>query len=238
MAIRFYDKALVEKIQKWIADPNLRILKPNETTRLFQTLADLGDDKPIQLPVISIQRDPTINVTIPTKRPMTFNGVKISDYTGDELPDKINIMHLDAIPIEINYQIDIYTRKYEEGDEYIRNFIFNFVNYPRMTVTIPYNGANIEHVCYTRLNSTVSDNSDVPNKLFPDQFTRWTMNIRIDDAYLFSVPVSEAAKIGQVKMNIDSGDTDSEDSYIKLVVEDETTSDRTEELVFSDRDKQ
>ena len=34
MAVNFYDEALVKKIQGWITDPNLRILKPNETTRL------------------------------------------------------------------------------------------------------------------------------------------------------------------------------------------------------------
>ena len=54
MAIRYYDKALVEKITKWVKDPNMRILKPEEVTRLFQQTADINNDKPISLPLIAI----------------------------------------------------------------------------------------------------------------------------------------------------------------------------------------
>ena len=32
--------------------------------------------------------------------------------------------HLNAVPITLKYQIDIYTRYQEEADEYVRNFIF------------------------------------------------------------------------------------------------------------------
>jgi len=34
----------------------------------------------------------------------------------------------------------------------------------------------------------VSDNSDIPERLIKDQFTRMSLKINIDDAYLFSVP--------------------------------------------------
>ena len=30
MGVRFYDEAIANKIQKWIKDPNMVILKPNE----------------------------------------------------------------------------------------------------------------------------------------------------------------------------------------------------------------
>ena len=40
MAIRFYDKALSAKIESWIKDPNMTILKPDEVTRLLQIQAD------------------------------------------------------------------------------------------------------------------------------------------------------------------------------------------------------
>ena len=63
-------------------------------------------------------------------------------------------------------------RRFEEGDEYLRNFVFNFVNYPKMTIMLPYNDANIEHICYTRLDNTLSDTSNISQKLFPDAFTR------------------------------------------------------------------
>lgn len=188
MAVRFYDEAIVNKIQKWIKDPNMVILKPNEVGRLFQVRADQKNDQPLTLPLISISRDPTINMDISTKRNLTFDGLKV----GSDIKESVQ---LGAIPIGITYQIDIYTQRYEEGDEYLRNFIFNFVNHPKMKILIPYNGSNIEHVCYTRLNTSATDNSDVSEKLFPDEFTRWTLQVEIHDAYLFSVPVKENAKV-------------------------------------------
>lgn len=231
MAIRFYDDALAEKIKKWIEpDSPLVILKPNETVRLFQIIADETNDKPITLPLVAISRDPNIDVTIPTKRPLTFNGLRISEYDGEDVPDEQKIMQLDAIPIVLNYQIDIYTKEFWEADEYIRNFVFQFVNYPKMIVNIPYNNAKIQHVCYTRLQPQVSDNSDIPEKLFPDQFTRFTFNIRIDDAYLFSVPIKQGAKIAEATSQIDGMDEQISAGSIILVPE------TTNELVYSDED--
>lgn len=191
MAVRFYDEALVNKIQKWIKDPHMVVLKPNEVSRLWQVRADQKNDEPLTLPLIAVSRDPNLNISVATKRNLTFDGLKIGKGENVE-KDSIQ---LDAIPIEINYQIDIYTRKYDEGDEYLRNFIFNFVNYPQMKVLLPYNGANIEHVCYTRLSSSVVDNSDISEKLFPDQFTRWTIQLTVHDAFLFGIPVKESARI-------------------------------------------
>ena len=42
-----------------------------------------------------------------------------------------------AIPINITYNIDIYTQRYDEGDEYLRAMVFNIVNQPKMKVVIP-----------------------------------------------------------------------------------------------------
>ena len=189
MAIRFYDEAIVNKIQKWLKkETNVMVLKPNEVSRLWQTKADQENDKPLTLPLIAISREPSVNMSVSTRRNLTCDGVKL-----DGTP--LKSLQLDAIPISINYQIDIYTKRYDEGDEYLRNFIFNFVNHPQMTVELPYNGANIEHICYTRLNNTVTDNSDVSEKLYFDEFTRWSLQVEIHDAYLFSVPVKDNAKI-------------------------------------------
>lgn len=182
MAIRLYDEALVNKIQSWIKDPNLKVLKPDETTRLFQMRLDMNNDKPITLPLISLSRDPNINLDLVNKRNITFDGVHVAS-TEDKT------MQLNAIPITINYQLDIYTRHYVEGDEYLRNFIFKLINNPKLSIVIPYNDAQIEHVCYVKLVPSITDNSDISEKLFPDQFTRWTLQLVIQDAYLFSVPV-------------------------------------------------
>lgn len=184
MAIRYYDDALASKIQRWIKDPNLRVLKPDETTRLFQITLDENNDSGIKLPLVAISREPSINIDITNKRNFTFDGVKVE-------ATEVQTKQLNAVPITLNYQLDIYTKYSDEADEYLRNFIFNFINYPKMVINIPYNNSNIEHICYVKLLQTATDNSDIAERLFPGQFTRWTLNLAINDAYLFSVPINK-----------------------------------------------
>lgn len=188
MAVRFYDEAVYNKIQKWIKDPHMVVLKPNESSRLFQIRNDQKNDEPLTLPLISLSRDPSINLSIPTKRTLSCEGITLSG-------DKLQSIQLEAIPIEINYQLDIFTRFFEEGDEYVRNFVFNLVNHPTMKIVLPYNGAEIEHICYIRVLNNIADNSDIPEKVFSDQFTRWTIQFTILDAFLFSIPVVSNAQL-------------------------------------------
>ena len=138
MGVRFYDEALYSKIQKWVKDPNMRILKPDEVTRLFQVKADLTGDKPLKLPIIALSRDTNLELISANKKPLTFDGMMKKATVKKTL-------QINAIPMKVGYQLDIYTRHFEEGDEYLRNFIFNFVNYPKLKITLPYNDTNIEH---------------------------------------------------------------------------------------------
>lgn len=204
MAIRFYDEAVYGKIQKWIKDDKMRILKPDETTRLLQIQADESNDKPITLPLIALSRESEINLDISTKRNLTFDGIKLipDELSEEEIKKLTSSAQLNVIPISLNYQLDIFTRHYAEADEYLRNFIFNFVNYPKVKVRIEYNGFHIEQICYIHLLQTISDNSDISERLFPGQFTRWTIQFEIQNAYLFSVPITENKQIVEGELNI------------------------------------
>lgn len=204
MSVRFYDEAISNKIQKWIKDPHLHVLKPNEVSRLWEVRADEKNDEPLTLPLIAISRDPNISLKVSTKRNLSFDGLKL-DGT------KLRTLQLNAIPITINYQIDIYTQRYEEGDEYLRNFIFNIINHPKMKICIPYNDTNIEHVCTLLLDSNVTDNSDIAEKVFADQFTRWSLRVSIESAYLFSVPVQENATIVGATLSLVNPEIPNED---------------------------
>jgi hypothetical protein len=188
MAISLIDDALYAKIQGWIKDPKMVILKPNETLRLFQTVSDQTNDKPLTLPLIALSRDNDVEILQTNKKPLSFSG-RILDANNN------NIQLLNGIPIIVSYQLDIYTKTFIEGDEYLRNFIFNFVNHPRMTVTIPYNNINFKHTANVRISSTVTDTSDIPQRLFSGQFTRWTIKLNVDDCYLFSVPINTTPSI-------------------------------------------
>lgn len=126
---------------------------------------DQENDKPLTLPLIALSRDPSIGLDIAHKRPLSADGLHLQQ-------DEKTTIQLDAIPININYQIDIYTQRAEEGDEYLRNFIFNIVNHPRLKILIPYNDSQIEHYAYLKLQPEVTDNSDISERLFVDQFVR------------------------------------------------------------------
>jgi len=209
MAIGLIDEALYAKIQGWIKDPNMVILKPNETLRLFQTVADQTNDKPITLPLIALSRDSDIEVLQTNKRPLSFSGTIL------EANNK-NVELLNGIPIEVSYQLDIYTKGFAEGDEYLRNFVFNFVNHPKLIINIPYNKVNLKHTANVRISSTITDTSDIPQRLFSGQFTRWTIKLFVDDCYLFSVPVNTTPgiELGNVEVIESTGEMGQKEDMI------------------------
>lgn len=203
MAVRFYDEALASKIQNWIKDKSIRVLKPDETTRLFQMKADEARDRPIKLPIIALSKGNDIEIINRSKRPLSFDGLSIKALDKDGKEVKLESgFKLNAIPIRITYQLDIYTKDLAEADEYMRNFVFNFVNYPNLTVTLPYNDANVKHESTVYIDSTITDNSDIPQRLFPSQFTRYTIGLEVDNAYLFSIPNREYVGIEGLTIRI------------------------------------
>jgi hypothetical protein len=87
--------------------------------------------------------------------------------------------------------LDIYTRYFKEADEFLRNLTFNIINYPKLTINIPYNDVNIEHNGFIRMSGDIEDNSNIPERLISGQFTRFTFNINIDDAYLWNAKIKD-----------------------------------------------
>lgn len=184
MAIRFYDEAIANKINSWLPkskNRKIQVLKPDEVKRLFSIEADERNDKPIQLPLIAISRETQIDVLHPTKRAMSFDGMMLES-------DGKHTIQLDAVPISLTYQIDMYTRHFDEGDELLREMIFKIINNPQLVIELPYNNQKLKQVCAMKLQGSVEDTSSVSERLFSGQFTRWTMRVDIDGAYLYSIP--------------------------------------------------
>ena len=206
MGVRFYDQALVDKISKWWPQDNITILKPNETSRLWGIENDKNNDEPLKLPLIVISRDPSISIENVGRKNLSCRGIVLKQ-------DEDKSFLLNAIPININYQIDIYTggvdlntgiptQGYELGDEYIRTLLFNLINHPKLEVTIPYQGFNIKHTANIFLEGSITDNSDIPEKKFQDAFTRWTIRFKINDAYLFSIPEQNNARLVGAELEV------------------------------------
>ena len=112
MSVYLYDEAFVEKLRHWTKSTQVQVYSPDDTRRLFEVMADKGNDKPIQLPILCLRRKSGLNVINTGKRPITFDGIVL-----EQSETKSTQLH--AIPIDVSYQLDIYTRYFKEADEFL-----------------------------------------------------------------------------------------------------------------------
>ena len=197
MSTRFYDEALVNKLKYWTKNSDVHIYSPSETRKLFEVIADLTDDQPIKLPIICIRRSGGFTIKNTNRQPISYQGRTIAKS------DK-RVMFQNAVPIELIYQIDVYTRYYEECDEFVRNLIFNIINFPQLDIQIPYLNQNIQHQSTLQLMDSIDDNSDVPERFVSGNFTRLTINIHVPDAYLWDIRVKDTASVVAATIDVAS----------------------------------
>ena len=215
MAIRYYDDALIEKIKKWLPQNTpLRVLKPDESNRFYKLHADDTEDQKFKLPLITLSRGKDVNLLSNIKQSKSFDGLKVHS-------DEAITIHMNVIPVLPTYQLDIFTKTYEEGDEYLRNFLFKLINNPKLIIGIPYNDLNIKHIANIRVLDTVSDTSDISEHLFPGQFTRWTIQLEIQDAFLFSIPYKNNWTFGEAGLEITPDLSETGD--LEIVIDDKDT---------------
>ena len=202
MACRYYDDILVAKLLKWLPSTStLRVLGPSESKRFFELTADDAKDHAFKLPLITLSRHKDIELLSTVKSPKSYDGLKL-------LSTPESTLQFNVIPIKLLYDLTIYTKTEDEVDEYVRNFLFKLINNPVIKVQIPYNDSNIEHVANIRVLSSVSDTSDISERIFPGQFYCWTIQLEIQDAFLFSLPYRQ-----NWKLYFDEGDGE---SYLEL----------------------
>ena len=190
MSAYLYDRALVEKFKKWTSSSKTQVYGPSETRRLYEIMADETTDS-VKLPMIAISRDAGYEIINDgrTRRPLSYDGI---DRAYDEKTNSMQIVN--AIPISLVYQIDVYTRKWEEADILMRNLVFNIVNYPAMKISIP--GADMEHTARIQLGSTtINDNSNISERFIEGNLTVLSATISIDDAYLWDVRQHRNAEV-------------------------------------------
>jgi hypothetical protein len=191
MAISYYDEAVTQKIKSWLADSSkLRVLSPDESSRLIQLHAEDSEDKPLELPLIALSRNKDIEIESAIKQNKSFDGLILGSNAS-----KATTVHLNVIPIKTTYQLDIYTKKRIEADEYVRQYLFKLINNPQIIVEIPYNNSAVRHTANLRVLNTVSDTSDISTHLFPGQFYKWTIQLELQDGFLFSIPQRHGWKI-------------------------------------------
>ena len=217
MAIHYYDDLLIQKIKRWVPEAsNLRVLHPDETKKLFELTADDTNDRAFQLPLIALSRKDELELLSTVKSPKSYDGLKLipSDIKSDlanlkgqayrkalaEIPE--GTFRYNVIPIRPEYQLDIYAKTAIDCEEYLRNFLFKLINNPTLKIEIPYNDQKLEHVAYIRILSNIANTSAISERIFSGQFTRWTIQFELHDAYLFSIPYKKNWRLVEDELEI------------------------------------
>lgn len=193
MSTYLYDEAIMNKLKRWGLPNSATLLSPNDIQNLYDIINQQNGDRGIALPLITLNRSGNFNITRVEKSPLSINALKIAKT-------KERSMQLNAIPIELEYQLDIYARQRVQADEYARELAFNFINYPEIEIIVPYEGANYTHKSMIILENDIVDNSNVPERIVHGQFTRYTMRLKVNDAYLFDVRLRD--NIQKISWNI------------------------------------
>jgi hypothetical protein len=203
MALSYYDDAIIAKLKKWMPDDNrIRVLGPDETKRFFETRADDTNDAPVQLPMITLSRNKDIEILSTIKQLKSFNGLFIMAPNDRNLAIPEKSVVLNVIPVKTTYQLDIYAKTRYEAEEYVRNFLFKIINNPQIIVQVPYNNIDYKHTANLRVLETVSDTSDIAQRVFPGQFYKWTIQMELQDGFLFNLPYKPNAVIGGIEISV------------------------------------
>lgn len=219
--IALYDYAIWNKINKYFPQLEVtsapRIFKPDQTDLFIKVMADESKDDDIKFPLIMINREKDIELLQNIKNFKSFNGNTLYQ-------DSTKTLKSNVIPIKLEYQLNIFTASYNTGCEYVRALLFKLINNPVISIVIPYQGTNTEYIANIRVSPTVSDISDMSQRLFPGQFTCWAIKLEIQDACLFNVPVRSNWTIDGASVKLFAEISD------EVTVEEETSTEDTKEI--------
>jgi len=184
MSFSLYDKAIVEKLREITKDNRIFI---HPTENVFSNIAAVDKDN-IQLPMISIMRT---GVNILDNVP--FALMKTGTLAKLNREDKY-FTRVQAIPIQINYMLDVWTKERLSNDNIVRELLFYFYTHPTLQVDIPYT-LNFKHDFNIFVSSNIDDNSDVTSHGTRGEYFRQTLNLYTNDAYLWKASRSNIMDI-------------------------------------------
>lgn len=175
MSIYMYDEAIVKSFRNLVNDNRITITPPDN---VFRTIGRIAEDR-IEFPLISLTRT-GMSINMSSVQHFTkFEGATV-EYDEDENKFK----KIQAIPIRINYLVDVWTKSRKENDSIIRELIFYYMTHPTLEVDIPY-GLDISHNFNLFLDEDIDDNSDIVEHKNRGEYFRQTLSMYTDDAYIW-----------------------------------------------------
>ena len=195
MSLAIYDEALASKLKNWTEKSDIQIYTPEEAKTIFEVHADRNNDKPIKLPLICISRDGAYSISNTQEEPLSYDGMTLDADTEKSI-------QLNAIPISFKYYIDVYARYLRDADEIVRNLVFNLINFSTISAKIVYNNMEIVQDSSLIIDSQVQDNSRIPERFVKGQFSKLTIGLSINNAYLWDIRVRDNYSIdAQIQTN-------------------------------------
>lgn len=169
-----YDEAIIENFRRIFSNGKIYIVPPEDA---FNLIGTVNTDN-VKLPMISLLRSPGWSLLDSRPHNMKFEGkiVKVED-------DEVTLLR--AIPIRINYQLDVWTESRLENDLIMRELIFYLSTNPTLQVNINYDNFSGKHDFNLFIDGEVEDNSDLVAHKDRGRYFRQTISLYTDDAYLW-----------------------------------------------------
>lgn len=202
MSVNLYDDAIINSLREITQDSRIHI-SPAEN--VFRTIGKLeGSEDNINLPIISLSR-PGWTI-LDSNHHMKFDGaIHLSDH------DNNKVQNIQAIPIRINYLLDVWTRYRAENDMIMRELIFYYKTHPTLSITVPY-GLDYVHNFNIFFESDIEDNSDIVEHKNRGEYFRQTIGLYTDDAYLW-----KSSSRGFTKLVLDYEAYNNRDNLIEVI---------------------
>lgn len=172
--IYLYDNAIVDKFRSLFKDSRITVQPPENAIRY---VAQLSNDD-VKFPLIALNR------TSWSLRSGDISWAQSRTGIANRLNPDNTISVMRAIPIQMEYQLDVYTVDRLTSDEIYRELIFYFIKNPTLEVEIPYT-VDGKHVFNLDINPDITDNSDTVEHVNKGVLYRYTSTWVVKDAYLF-----------------------------------------------------
>lgn len=177
MSAYLYDDAIVNNLRSVIGDDRIHL---TQVDRAMNVIPRIDNDE-FKLPLITLTRTGWRIKTDDHNHSSRYEG----GITHKEIyNDDTRIQRVQFIPMQLDYNLDVWTRSRRENDEIIRELMWYFLVSPTLQVNIPYD-LNMTHNFNIFVEEDVEDNSDIAGQASHGEYFRQTLHLYTDDAKLW-----------------------------------------------------
>lgn len=190
-----YSKVLLDKIRDLVADTETPVFVTDLGDNMFRrsVLGSNSGTEEVKLPLIGLSRTGW-RLSRDKNYAMLKSGISRDLFEDDDSQEFSAITFketrnnrptiVQAVPIEIDYQLDVVTRTLIENDMIVREIFFYFLQNPTLMVRVPYL-LDFNHTVNFIIGDEIENNSDIESKERNGFFTRQTLSFTTEGAYLW-----------------------------------------------------